>query len=70
MIFTFAESLAIKAFGLLAILAGGNIAIKRFQYESDPERSNDPAVVKGITWVAAAVIIFIGYKALKLNSKS
>lgn len=63
-----AESLAVKAFGALSIALGANIAIKRLQAESDPERSNDPMIVKGITWLSAGLFVFVGYKALTHKS--
>jgi hypothetical protein len=63
------ESVGLKAFGVVAAAAGLNFAVKRLEYDNDPQRSNDPMIVKGLTWTLAGLLFFISYKSLTLKSE-
>lgn len=63
------ETVGLKAFGIIAAAAGANFVIKRLEYENDPQRSKDPAIVKGLTWILAAGLFAFSYKALTLKSE-
>jgi hypothetical protein len=63
------ESVGLKAFGVVAAAAGLNFVVKRLDYDNDPRRSNDPALVKGLSWILAAGLFAISYKALTLKSE-
>ncbi len=61
------DSLLFKSIGIGAAAFGVLVLNKRIQYESDPVRSQDPAVVKGITYGLFGLLAFTSYHFLTLK---
>lgn len=64
------DSILFKAVGIGAAVFGVAVLNKRIQYESDPARSQDPAVVKGITYGLFGLLAFTSYHFLTLKTKA
>ena len=64
------DSILFKAIGIGAAVFGIAVLNKRIQYESDPTRSQDPAVVKGITYGLLGLLAFTSYHFLTLKTKA
>ena len=64
------DSTFFKLVGVLAGAFGIVVLNKRIQYESDPTRSQDPVVVKGITYGLFGLLAFTSYHFLTLKPKA
>lgn len=64
------DSILFKAIAAGAAIFGVQILQKRLQYENDPVRSQDPMILKGITYGLVGLLALTSYHLFKHSHKA